>query len=87
VGEDTGWDEVVRIDGMVELMLEMFAVPYVPMACLSLQERVRLVERVLALAGLEPRGREAPLAHEAHAARERNGHASGNGSRRAGAPR
>ena len=52
--EDTGWDEVVRIDGMVKLMLEMFAVPYIPMDCLSMQERVRLVERVLSLAGLEP---------------------------------
>lgn len=53
VRESTGWDEVVRIDGMVKLMLEMFAVPYIPMDCLSMQERVRLVERVLSLAGLE----------------------------------
>ena len=54
VRESTGWDEVVRIDGMVKLMLEMFAVPYIPMGCLSMQERVRLVERVLSLAGVEP---------------------------------
>jgi predicted ATPase len=54
--EDTGWDEVVRIDGMVKLMLEMFAIPYIPMDCLSMQERVRLVERVLSLAGMEPAG-------------------------------
>ncbi len=52
--ESTGWEEVVRIDGMVKLMLEMFGIPYIPMDCLSMQERVRLVERVLALAGLEP---------------------------------
>lgn len=48
------WEDVVRIDGMVKLMLEMFSVPYIPIASLSMQERVRLVERVLALAGLPP---------------------------------
>jgi len=52
--ESTGWDEVVRIDGMVKLMLEMFGIPYIPMDCLPMQERVRLVERVLSLAGLDP---------------------------------
>jgi nicotinamide riboside kinase len=46
------WDEVVRIDGMVKLMLELFAVPYIPVEGLGMQERVRLLERVLALAGL-----------------------------------
>lgn len=48
------WEDVVRIDGMVKLMLEMFSVPYIPVASLSMQERVRLVERVLALAGMAP---------------------------------
>lgn len=47
------WEEVVRIDGMVKLMLEMFAVPYIPVDCLPMQERVRLVERVFSLAGVE----------------------------------
>jgi nicotinamide riboside kinase len=47
------WEEVVRIDGMVKLLLEMFDVPYIPVASLSMQERVRLMERVLSLAGLE----------------------------------
>jgi predicted ATPase len=51
------WEEVLRIDGMVKLMLEMFAVPYVPVDCLAMQERVRLLERVLDLAGLEPKPR------------------------------
>ncbi|MEO6595090.1 MAG: ATP-binding protein [Planctomycetota bacterium] len=51
------WEEVVRIDGMVKLMLEMFDVPYIPIESLSMQERVRLVERVLDLAGL-PRSRD-----------------------------
>ncbi len=58
VRESPEWDEVVRIDGMVKLMLEMFAIPYVPVASLSMQERVRLLERVLALAGIAPAGRE-----------------------------
>jgi len=48
------WEEVVRIDGMVKILLEMFAVPYIPVASLSMQERTRLVERVLALAGRRP---------------------------------
>ena len=48
------WEEVVRIDGMVKLLLEMFAVPYIPVESLSMQERVRGIERVLDLAGLPP---------------------------------
>lgn len=63
------WEEVVRIDGMVKLLLEMFDVPYIPVESLSMQERVRLVERVLGLAGM-PQVGEAP----AEAARP-NGHA------------
>ncbi|MBK8101212.1 MAG: ATP-binding protein [Planctomycetes bacterium] len=47
------WEEVVRIDGMVKLLLEIFDVPYIPVESLSMQERVRLIERVLDLAGLE----------------------------------
>jgi hypothetical protein len=50
------WGEVVRIDGMVKLMLEIFDVPYIPVESLSMQERVRLVERVLDLAGLVQKG-------------------------------
>lgn len=46
------WEEVVRIDGMVKLLLEVFAVPYIPVESLSMQERVRLMERVLDLANL-----------------------------------
>jgi hypothetical protein len=44
--------EGVRIDGMVKLLLELFSVPYIPVESLSMQERSRLVERVLGLAGL-----------------------------------
>lgn len=47
------WEEVLRIDGMVKLMLEMFSVPYIPVASLAMQERTRLCECVLALAGVE----------------------------------
>ena len=46
------WEEVVRIDGMVKLLLEVFGVPYIPVESLSMLERVRLMERVLDLAGL-----------------------------------
>lgn len=53
------WEDVVRVDGMVKLLLEMFGIPYIPVACLSMQERVRLVERVLDLAGVRARAGEA----------------------------
>ncbi|MEZ6003172.1 MAG: AAA family ATPase [Planctomycetota bacterium] len=52
VRETLEWEEVVRIDGMVKLMLEMFAVPYIPVESLSMQERLRTVAQVLRLAGL-----------------------------------
>lgn len=60
------WEEVVRIDGMVKLLLEMFDVPYIPVESLSMQERVRLVERVLDLGGIpNPQARAAEPAEEA----------------------
>jgi len=55
------WDEVVRIDGMVKLMLELFRIPYIPIDCLPMQERVRLIERVFSLAGVESLNVETPL--------------------------
>lgn len=48
------WEEVLRIDGMVKFMLELFGIPYIPVDCLAMQERVRLLERVLSLAGVTP---------------------------------
>ncbi len=48
------WEEVVRIDGMVKLLLEMFDVPYIPVESLAMQERVRLVDRIVQLSGLHP---------------------------------
>ncbi len=47
------WEEVLRIDGMVKFMLEFFEVPYIPVESLSMQERTRLVDRVLELGGVE----------------------------------
>ncbi|MCB9899563.1 MAG: ATP-binding protein [Planctomycetes bacterium] len=61
------WEEVVRIDGMVKLLLEWFDVPYIPMASLSMQERVRQLERVLSLTGLTPVPKERPDAEAAGA--------------------
>ncbi|MEY3160991.1 MAG: hypothetical protein RIT25_982 [Planctomycetota bacterium] len=58
------WDEVVRIDGMVKLLLEMFDVPYLPVASLAMQERVRLIERVLDLVGVAPMNKPGDLRAE-----------------------
>lgn len=55
VREALDWEEVVRIDGMVKLLLEFFGVPYIPLASLSMQERQRSIETVLGLAGVEPK--------------------------------
>src|SRR5438067_3833272 len=46
------WDSVVRIDGMVKLMLEQHGISYLPIESVSMQERVRAVEFVLARSGL-----------------------------------
>jgi nicotinamide riboside kinase len=46
------WDSVLRIDGMVKLMLEMHRIPYLPLESVSMQERVRAVEFVLARCNL-----------------------------------
>ena len=47
------WEEVLRIDGMVKFMLEFFEIPYIPVESLSMQERTRLIDRVLELGGVE----------------------------------
>jgi nicotinamide riboside kinase len=67
------WEEVIRIDGMVKLLLEVFDVPYIPVESLSMQERVRLVERVLDLAQLPQVGEAAPKVSKAGKAVEPNG--------------
>ena len=47
------WDSVLRIDGMVKLMLEQHRISYLPVESVSMQERVRAVEFVLARCGIE----------------------------------
>ena len=49
------WDSVLRIDGMVKLMLEQHGVRYLPIESVSMQERVRAVEFVLARIGVHER--------------------------------
>lgn len=48
------WDSVLRIDGMVKLMLEQHRISYLPIESVSMQERVRAVEFVLARCGVQP---------------------------------
>ena len=52
VRETLDWEDVLRIDGMVKLMLEMFAIPYMPIESLSMQERLHTVSQALRLAGV-----------------------------------
>ena len=40
VRTDVDWDSAVRIDGMIKLLLQMFAVPYVSINTASQQERI-----------------------------------------------
>ena len=54
------WDSVLRIDGMVKLMLEQHRVSYLPIESVSMQERVRAVEFVLARCGLAAATGERP---------------------------
>lgn len=77
------WEEVVRIDGMVKLLLEMFGVPYIPLESLSMQERVRAIENVLRLAGVAPANECSPAEQReflprpaAQPERRGNGHAT-----------
>jgi len=59
------WEEVLRIDGMVKILLEMFGVAYLPVDPLPMQERIRLVENVLDLAGFERVGQDTAQVAEA----------------------
>jgi nicotinamide riboside kinase len=54
------WDSVMRIDGMVKLMLEQHGISYLPLESVSMQERARAIDFVLARSGLSPVPREAP---------------------------
>jgi hypothetical protein len=61
------WEDVVVIDGMVKLLLEMYAIPYLPIASLSMQERVRMVDEIIRLRHpeLAQRARTRPLVRTA----------------------
>ena len=79
------WEEVLRIDGMVKFMLELFGIPYIPVDCLAMQERVRLLERVLSLAGVAPVDPDAVAGSNGFGKlrenpRETNGKRDGNGA-------
>src|SRR5262247_2787837 len=52
VRADVSWESVIRIDGMVKLMLEQYRISYLPIESVSMQERVRAVEFVLARCGV-----------------------------------
>jgi nicotinamide riboside kinase len=52
------WDSVLRIDGMVKLMLEQHQISYLPLESVSMQERVRAIDFVLARSGMQPQPSE-----------------------------
>ena len=39
---DLRWDEVCRIDGAILMLLELSRVPYIPISCLPMKDRVNL---------------------------------------------
>lgn len=49
---DLRWEEVLRIDAMVECLLECHGIPYVPVSMMAMRDRVKLVERVIGLAAV-----------------------------------
>jgi len=55
VREKTTWDGILRIDSYVKFMLEMWGLRYFTIATHIMQERIRLVEGVLRLVGMDPR--------------------------------
>ncbi len=55
------WDSVVRIDGMVKLLLEMYRVSYLPIESVSMQERVRAVQFVIDREQTHQRVGDAPI--------------------------
>ena len=47
VRAEVNWESVIRIDGMVKLLLEMFRIKYLPIQTPNMQERVKIVEFIL----------------------------------------
>ena len=52
--ESPVWDEIIRIDGMVKLLLELHDIDYVTIDTPNMPERARTVRAVLRAAGIEP---------------------------------
>jgi hypothetical protein len=53
VRESVEWDELVRVDGMIKFMLEMWGLRYFSIWPPSMQERARLVDSVMGLLSKE----------------------------------
>lgn len=51
--ESPVWEEIIRIDGMVKLLLELHDIDYVTVDTLSMMERARTVQTVLRAVGVE----------------------------------
>src|SRR5258708_4028686 len=51
VRETTSWDGIISIDAIIKSLLEMYSVRYFIINTDSMQERVRIIDSVLALAG------------------------------------
>lgn len=47
VRETPKWDDVLRIDGMIQLLLEQFSIPYIVLDSLSMADRTRTLSCVL----------------------------------------
>lgn len=41
VNKEVDWEQVIRIDGMVKLMLKLFRIDYLPIHAVEMEERVR----------------------------------------------
>lgn len=54
VREVSGWEEIIRIDGMIRLLLELHDLDHVVVASLSMAERARTIRAVLGAHGLKP---------------------------------
>lgn len=47
VRADAVWDEVLRQDGAVMMLLHLLHIPYIPISCPEIADRLRVVEAVL----------------------------------------
>jgi hypothetical protein len=54
------WEDIVRIDGMVKLLLELHDVDYITIDTVNMAERARTIRGVLSVVGVKAGGREGP---------------------------